>query len=237
METELLYFNDSYLREFEATVLEVNNNKYIILDKTAFYYGTGGQPYDTGSMIKEGEEYKVVFVGKFDGKVSHGVDRPGLKAGDKVKCVIDWQRRYTLMKYHTAAHILSKIIFTEAGAVTSGNQLGIDGSRIDFTLEKFDKEKVQGWIDETNEIIEKKLPVKIEQMPREEALKIPDFIRTKANLLQDIPVLRIVNIEGFDMQACGGTHVKNLGEIGQIELVKTENKGKDNRRIYFKLKN
>jgi len=231
------YQEDSYLREFESTVDEVNNEKYIVLNDTIFYPNTGGQPCDTGSMIKEGEEYKVVFVGKFDGKVSHEVDKLGLKAGDQVKCIIDWERRYTLMKYHTAAHVLSKIIFKEAGAITSGNQLGVDGSRIDFTLEKFDKDKVQDWIDKTNEILEKKIPVKIEQMPREDALKIPDFIRTKANLLQDIPILRIVNIEGFDMQACGGTHVKNLGEIGRIELIKTENKGKDNRRIYFKLKN
>ncbi|MEM4267056.1 MAG: alanyl-tRNA editing protein AlaX, partial [Candidatus Nanoarchaeia archaeon] len=122
------------------------------------------------------------------------------------------------------------------GAVTSGNQLGVAESRIDFTLQEFDRSKVQEWIDKTNEVIAKNLPIKIEQIPREEALKIPDFIRTKANLLQDIPILRVVNIEGFDMQACGGTHVKNLGEIVGIELVKVDNKGKDNRRIYFRLK-
>lgn len=230
------YQEDSYLKEFETTVEEVNNEKYVVLNDTIFYPNMGGQPNDTGSMTKDGEEYKVVYVGKFDDKISHEVDKPGLKAGDKVRCIIDWEKRYKLMKYHTAAHILSKIIFKEAGAVTSGNQLGIDGSRIDFTLEQFDRGKVQGWMDETNEIIEKKIPVKIEAMKREEALKIEDFIRTKADLLQKIDVLRIVNIEGFDMQACGGTHVRNTGEIGRIELVKTENKGKDNRRIYFKLR-
>lgn len=232
----MLYQDDSYLKEYEAEVIEVNNDKYIVLNDTIFYPNAGGQPYDTGLMIKNGEEYKVIYVGKFDGKISHEVDNPGLKIGDRVRCVIDWERRYTLMRYHTAAHVLSKVIFNETGAVTSGNQLGVDGSRIDFTLEGFDRNKVQGWIDQANEIIAKKIPVKIEQIPREEALKIPDFIRTKANLVQDIKILRIVKIEGFDIQACGGTHLKNLVEIGRIELVKVDNKGKDNRRIYFRLK-
>ncbi|MEM4244771.1 MAG: alanyl-tRNA editing protein AlaXM [Candidatus Nanoarchaeia archaeon] len=232
----MLYQDDSYLKECEAEVVEVNNEKYIVLNDTIFYPNAGGQPHDTGVMIKDGEEYKVVYVGKFDGKVSHEVDRAGLKKGDKVKCVIEWEKRYKLMRYHTAAHVLSKVIFNETGAVTSGNQLGVAESRIDFTLQEFDRSKVQEWIDKTNEVIAKNLPIKIEQIPREEALKIPDFIRTKANLLQDIPILRVVNIEGFDMQACGGTHVKNLGEIVGIELVKVDNKGKDNRRIYFRLK-
>jgi misacylated tRNA(Ala) deacylase len=232
----MLYQDDSYAKEFEATVQELNNGKYIVLDDTAFYAQAGGQPHDTGTMTKDGEEYKVVYVGKFDGKISHEVNKEGLKAGDRIKGRIDWERRYKLMRYHTAAHILSKVIFNETGALISGNQLGVDVSRIDFSLETFDKEQVQKWIDKTNELIEKKIPVKIEAIPREEALKIENFVRTMADLLQKIDILRVVNIEGFDKQACGGTHVKNLGEIIGIELVKTENKGKNNRRIYFKLK-
>ncbi|MFH1210343.1 MAG: alanyl-tRNA editing protein AlaXM [archaeon] len=232
----MLYQEDSYMKEFEAEVAEVNNGKYIVLNDTIFYPNMGGQPNDTGVMIKDGEEYKVVYVGKFDGKISHEVDKEGLKAGDKVKGKIDWERRYTLMRHHTAAHVFTKVIFNETGALISGNQLGLDVSRIDFALETFDKENVQKWIDKTNELIEKKIPVKIEYIPREEALKIENFVRTMADLLQKIDVLRVVNIEGFDKQACGGTHVKNLGEIVGIELVRTENKGKNNRRIYFKLK-
>lgn len=232
----MLYQDDSYAKEFESTVREVNNGKYIVLDDTAFYPNAGGQPYDTGTVTKDEEVYKVVYVGKFDGKISHEVDHEGLKVGDKIKGKIDWERRYKLMRYHTAAHVFTKIIFNETGALISGNQLGVDMSRIDFSLETFDKGQVGKWIDETNKLIEKKIPVKVEAIPREEALKIENFVRTMADLLQKIDVLRVINIEGFDKQACGGTHVKNLGEIIGIELVKTENKGKNNRRIYFKLK-
>jgi misacylated tRNA(Ala) deacylase len=232
----MIYQDDSYQKEFETEVVEVNSGKYVILNDTAFYPNAGGQPNDTGMIIKNSEEYKVVYVGKFDGKISHEVEKEGLKVGDKIKGKIDWEKRYKLMRYHTAAHVFTKVIFNETGALISGNQLGVDVSRIDFSLEKFDKELVQKWIDETNKVIEQKIPVKIELIPREEALKIENFVRTMADLLQKIDVLRVVNIEGFDKQACGGTHIKNLGEIIGIELVKTENKGKNNRRIYFRLK-
>ncbi|MBW3003596.1 alanyl-tRNA editing protein [Candidatus Woesearchaeota archaeon] len=231
-----LYFDDCYLKEFDATVKSVKDGKFVVLDNTAFYPNMGGQPNDTGVMIKGGEEFKVVFVGKFDGEISHEVDHEGLVVGDSVHCVIDWERRYTLMKYHTAAHILSKVIYNETGAVTSGNQLGLDRSRIDFTLQEFDKDKVQGWIDKANEIIAKGAPVKIHFLTREEAMKIPDFIRTYKDLLpKGVEILRVINIEDFDQQACGGTHLKNISEIGKIELVKIENKGKGNRRVYFRL--
>ena len=107
----LLYLDNSYLKEFEAVVEYVNDDKYIILDQTAFYPSSGGQPNDTGTMICNGEEYNVVYVTKIDGKVSHEVDKPGLKIGDKIKGVINWERRYKLMRMHTAAHVLNAIFF------------------------------------------------------------------------------------------------------------------------------
>lgn len=231
-----LYFDDCYLKEFDAVVKSVKDDKFVVLDRTAFYPNMGGQPNDIGVMIKDGGEFKVVFVGKFYGEISHEVDHSGLKEGDNVHCAIDWERRYALMRHHTAAHVLSKVIYNETGALTSGNQLGLDRSRIDFTLQEFDKDKVQGWIDNANEIVAKGAPVKIHYLTRDEAMKIPGFIRTDKDLLPEgVDVLRVVNIEGLDYQACGGTHLENIHDVGKIELVKIENKGKGNRRVYFRL--
>jgi len=227
-----LYLKDCYLKEWKTKVVSADK-KFIVLEDTAFYPNAGGQPFDTGVMKTGGKEFRVVFVGKFDGKISHEVDQEGLKEGDEVECQIDWDRRYRHMRMHTAAHVLTKVIFKESGAVISGNQLGEEKSRIDFNLEDFDKEKVQGWIDEANGVISEGRDVKLDFMPREEALKIPDFVRTMADLIQKIDVLRVINIEDFDKQACGGTHLKNIKEIGKIKLLKTDNKGKNNRRIYY----
>lgn len=230
-----LYLDDCYLKEFTATVKSVKDDKFVVLDQTAFYPNMGGQPYDTGKLIRDGDEFPVVFVGKFSGEISHEVSKPGLKQGDKVKGMIDWERRYTLMKYHTAAHVLARVIYNEAGAFTSGNQLGLDRSRIDFTLENFDREKIPGWIDKANEIIARNIPVEIEIISYEDAQKDDDFSRPSKHLMPKLPRLRVINIKGFDKGACGGTHLKNIGEIGKIEFVKAENKGKHNRRIYFRI--
>ena len=122
--TEVLYLLDCYLKEFEASVESVKDDKYVVLDKTAFYPNAGGQPYDTGKFIKNGEEFKVVFAAKFGDVISHEVDKPGLKPSDKVKGVIDWDRRYRLMRMHTAAHVISIIIEIDANALITGNQCG-----------------------------------------------------------------------------------------------------------------
>lgn len=238
MKTNALYLTDCYLKEFDAVVESVESGKYIVLDKTAFYPNAGGQPYDTGIMkrISDGQEFKVIYVGKFGGEISHEVDKEGLKKGDIIKGKIDWERRYRLMRSHTAAHVISKVIHNDSGALMSGNQLGLEKSRIDFTLENFDREKVEEWVKKANEIIKEKRKVKIKFMPREEALKIKDFVRTYKDLIpQGVKELRVIEIEGFDQQACGGTHLKNISEIGKIQLVKIKNKGKHHRRIYFKL--
>ncbi|MBN2423203.1 alanyl-tRNA editing protein [Candidatus Woesearchaeota archaeon] len=232
-----LYLKDCYLKETGAIVEDVSKDKFIILDKNIFYPNMGGQPYDTGTLTTEdGTEYKVVYVGMFGGKISHEVDKPGLRKGDNVQCKIDWERRYTLMKMHTAAHVLSRVIHEDTGANTSGNQLGIEKSRIDFTLENFDREKIPGWFQKSNEIIKKNLGVEKSFLNRDEAYKLQGFASVSPHLVKDYDELRVVDIKGFDAQPCGGTHLDNIFEIGGIEFVKAENKGAKNRRIYFKLK-
>ena len=138
-----LYMDDSYLKEFEATVESVKDSKYVVLDKTAFYPNGGGQPFDTGALIRDGEEFPVVFVGKFDGRISHEVSKEGLKEGDKVHGKLNWERRYKLMRMHTAAHALSGVFHAKLGALITGNQKDIEVSRMDFSLEEFDRAKVE----------------------------------------------------------------------------------------------
>ena len=231
-----LYMNDSYLKEFETVVESIKDDKFVVLDKTAFYPSGGGQPHDTGIMVYNNEEYPVVYVGKFSGKISHEVAMPGLKVGDKVTGKINWDRRYKFMRMHTAAHLLISIFNRESNVLITGNQIDEDKTRIDFNMENFDREKIIQYIETANEIIKQDLPVKVSYLPKEEAMKIPGVVKLAGALPPDVHTLRIVEIPGIDVQADGGTHVKSLAEIGTIEFVKAENKGKDNRRVYYTVK-
>ena len=231
---EQLYLKDCYITEFDAVVKSVKDNKYIVLDRTAFYPNSGGQPSDTGVLIHNDQEHPVAFVGKIDGIISHEISVPGLRPGDKIKGMIDWDKRYNLMKYHTASHILSAIIHSETGAQISGNQIGKEKTRIDFSLEDFDRELIKSYEAKVNEVIDRKLPVEIEIMPRDEAFKIPSVVILKDAFPPDISEIRVITIPDIDKQACGGTHVANTGEIPHIEIAKAENKGRNNRRIHFK---
>ncbi len=235
MKTELLYFNDSYLREFNAKVLEVKDGKYAVLDKTIFYPSGGGQPHDTGVMSCNGDDFPVVYVGKLSGDVRHEVGRDGLKAGDEISGKVDWERRYRLMRMHTAAHIIDAVLYKEAGALCTGNQLGLDKSRIDFSLESLDRDKMQQYIDAANEFVKKAIGLKIYYLKREDALKIPGVVKLASVMPPNVAELRIVEIPGVDLQADGGTQVKNTSEIGEIKFLSVENKGKDNRRMYYTL--
>lgn len=234
--TENLYMNDSYLRNWDANVVSVKDDRYIVLDKTAFYPKGGGQPWDEGCIIKNGEKFRVIYVGKFSGNISHEVDKPGLKMGDKVHCELDWDRRYTFMRYHTASHLISTILFKRTNAKITGNQIELDKTRMDFSMKNYSPEKLRDFVNEANKIIKQDLPIIIDYMSREEVLNKPELARLAMGLPENIKKYRIVRIGDIDEQVDGGTHIKSLAEIGQIEITKTVNKGKDNRRIYFILK-
>lgn len=231
-----LYMEDSYLKEFKSKVKSVKDGKFIILEQTCFYPNSGGQLHDTGIIKKDNQEFKVVFVKKFDGEISHEVDQEGLQPGDEVHGTIDWDRRYKMMRSHTAAHIMSAVLYQETGALITGNQLGLDQTRIDFNLENFDREKLVETVGQANQIIKKALPVTIKFMPREQVEADPSLQKLHKGLPEGLKTFRIVEIKNFDIQADGGTHVKNTSEVGELEFIKAENKGAQRRRVYFKLK-
>ncbi len=231
---DALYLKDCYLKEFEATVEDVTDDRFVILDRTAFYPNAGGQPNDLGVLVRDGSEYPVVYVRKTDDLISHEIADPGLMVGDQVTGRIDWDRRHLFMRSHTACHVLSAVINKETGALITGNQIGEAKTRVDFSLKDFDRSQIKSFEEKTNEIIDQEIPVEIKILPAKEALKIPSIVKLKMDL-PEMEEIRIIDIVGFDAQACGGTHVRNTGEIGRIEVVKAENKGKNNRRIYFRL--
>jgi len=206
----------------------------VILDKTAFYPDSGGQPHDTGTLAMGGESFPVVYVRPAEDNIAHRVGRPGLVTGDLVRGEIDWERRHLIMRSHTACHLLSAVIFQRTGAMITGNQIGVDRSRVDFSLQDFDRSALADYVETVNEIIRQDRAVSIRPIPREEAMEIPSLVR----LVKEVPdreVVRGVEVEGIDLQACGGTHVQRTGEIGRIKMLKAENKGKTNRRVYFEV--
>ena len=227
--------NDSYLKEFEATVVSVKDDKFVVLDQTAFYPVGGGQPHDEGVLLCNGKEYQVVFVGKFDGEISHEISEPGLKEGDVVLGKINWERRYKFMRMHTASHIVSAIFHGKHGAKITGNQIGLEKTRIDYNMDEFDKEKIKEYLAEADAAGKSNVDVTTEYMEREEALKDPDMVKLAGALPPAVKELRIVTIGDIDRQADGGTHIKNSSEIGNIVYLKADNKGKNNRRLYFGL--
>ena len=231
-----LYMNDSYLKSWEAKVIAVKDDKYITLDNTAFYPKGGGQPWDEGFIMKDKEKFRVIYVGKFSGEISHEVDKPGLKIGDTVSCELDWERRYTFMRYHTASHLISNILYKDADAKITGNQIEMEKTRMDFSMTDYSPEKLNAFVDKANRIINQDLPITIDYMTRKEVLEKPELARLAVGLPENIKEFRIVNIGDVDKQVDGGTHVDRLKEIGTIELTKTVNKGKNNRRMYFILK-
>lgn len=233
---EALYMKDSYLREWDAEVVSADG-KFIVLDCTAFFPNGGGVEWDTGMMTRksDGKEFKVVYTGKFHGDISHEADAEGLKAGDDVHCALDWDRRYLLMRYHTAAHVVSGVFHNEFGYKITGNQLTPEKGRIDFDMEEFDVEQLKKGIARSNALVQQDLPVEIYTLSREEAEKDLNLFKLAIGFPHDIPEIRIVDIKGFDAQADGGCHVGSLKEIGAIQFEKAVNKGKDNKRLYFTL--
>lgn len=229
--TELLYQTDSYLGEFDATATAVEGDA-VALDRTAFYPGGGGQPYDVGSLTAQGVTWKATKVRKAGDVVWHQVEGTPPAPGTTVRGTLDWERRYQLMRTHTAMHILCGVVFRDHGAsVTGGNMEPLRG-RMDFEFETMHQELVREIEDKVNAEIAAAREVRVKILPREEAFQIPDLIRTKINLLPEgIVLVRTVEIVGLDLQADGGTHVANTREVGHIRVVDYKSKGKINKRI------
>jgi len=233
--TEALYHTDAYLKEFEATVTAVEGNA-VLLDRTAFYPSGGGQPHDLGTLTIAGQAYAVAKVRKAGSDVWHelsgDVSSSESLAGQAAHGVIDWTRRYQLMRTHTALHILCGVIFRDYGAsVTGGNMEPLKG-RLDFEFETMRQEFVKQIEEKINLEIAAARDIRVKILPRDEAFQIPDLIRTKINLLPEgIAQVRTLEIVGLDLQADGGTHVANTREVGRIRVADYKSKGKINKRI------
>ncbi|MBI1973073.1 alanyl-tRNA editing protein [Candidatus Woesearchaeota archaeon] len=231
--TKAIYLEDSYLKSCTATVTGVQGT-VILLDQTIFYPTGGGQACDTGTLLANGEVYRVTSVQKVSGALYHQVDRDGLGIGDQVTCTLDWDRRHRLMRSHTAAHLLSGLLHQKTKASITGNQLEPDKSRMDFSLAEYSPAVIDTLFHEANQLIKQNIPVKVYTLTKEQAL-VDEALFKLANkeYVEHLQDVRVVEIEGVDKQADGGTHVKSLGEIGKIFLQKIDNKGKNNRRVYF----
>ncbi|MFH0815892.1 MAG: alanyl-tRNA editing protein [Methanobacteriota archaeon] len=235
--TEILFMRDAdanYVREFEATVVSKGEN-FVVLDRTAFYAVGGGQETDTGSLSWEGGSASVKEVTK-KGEVRHRLDGPVPDAGTIVHGEIDWERRHAHMRMHTAQHIISSVVFDIYKARTVGNQIHADRSRVDFAPANFTQDDVQKIEAKCNEIAAKGIGVRIYEEDRTELEKRVDQQRANLDLLpQSIRRLRIVDIDGFDVCPCAGTHVRNTNEIGRFHILEREKKGKGRERLTYEL--
>ena len=234
--TDQLFAEDAYLSSCEATVVDVRDEG-VILDRTVFYARGGGQPGDTGILRWEGGQARVTETVKLGGDIVHQVEGDTPLVGHSVTAEIDWGRRHLLMRTHTALHALSGVIFREYGAkVTGGNMDDTGTARMDFELEGMNAEMGQAIEGKLNEELSRDRPVHVTFLPRGQALSDPDLIRTKVSLIpDDVDPIRVIDIEGIDKQADGGTHVRSTLEVGAVRVVKTENKGKAFKRMRIQL--
>jgi misacylated tRNA(Ala) deacylase len=233
--TELLFHNEAYLKEFEAIVTDVVEGG-VVLDRTAFYTGGGGQPTDSGALSSGGKEYQVTGIKRDDGKLVHQISGDLPSVGSKVSGTIDWDRRYLLMRTHTALHILCGVVWRDYGAQVTGGDMKPGEGRMDFEFENFSAEFVEELETKVNAEVAADRDISVHHLSREEADKVPDLIRTKINLLPpNIQEIRTIDIQGLDVQADGGTHVANTREVGVIKVVGHESKGRINKRIRIAL--
>jgi misacylated tRNA(Ala) deacylase len=242
--TELLYQTDSYLREFDAVITSVlATERAVILDRTSFYPGGGGQPCDFGTLTVEGmtypvDTYPVDKVKKQGNEVLHflGGDQPLPLPGSAAHGTLDWARRYKLMRTHTALHILCGTVFRDYGALVTGGEMEPGKGRLDFEFERMRGELVREIESAINKEAAQGREIRVQILPREQAFQIPDLIRTKINLLPEgITHVRTVEIVGLDLQADGGTHVRNTNEVGRIRVADYKSKGAINKRIYVEI--
>jgi misacylated tRNA(Ala) deacylase len=242
-ETELLFHRDSRLRSVEAVVVGVEPEpRQVALDKTVAFPGGGGQPTDEGMLIRLADErqWPLLSARKVGGVIWHqlGGDESLPEVADRVRVVLDWERRYRLMRMHTALHVLCGVVFRDYGALVTGGNMGPERARMDFEMDSadFTPERVAEIERRANQELRAGRDVRVQILPRNEAFQIPDLIRTKINLLPEgIAEVRTVEIAGLDLQADGGTHVSNTREVGTLRVVGTRSKGKANKRLEIEL--
>jgi misacylated tRNA(Ala) deacylase len=238
--TDDLFSRDAYLRSCDATVVAVRDDG-VVLDRTVFYPRGGDQPGDSGTLRWEGGACRVIDTTKSrdDGAIVHAVDPSTSppKAGTSLTAEIDWDRRYQHMRTHTALHALSGVVYTDFGAKVTGGNMDSGGvARMDFELDGISQEFGHDVEQRLNARLAEDVPVLVHFLPREEALADPDLIRTKVSLIPaSVDPIRVIDITGIDKQADGGTHVASSGEVGRVKVVKTESKGKANKRIRIQL--
>lgn len=232
--TELIYLQDSYVKEFAAIVVGHDEQQNgVWLDRTAFYPGGGGQPCDQGRLLAAAREYMVSRVKRGGIHIIEG-ERPPI--GAKVKGIIDWARRYKLMRTHTAMHILCGVIWRDYQASVTGGNMDVLSGRMDFAFERMAPSLIAEIETKINQEVAAARDLSIQVLPREQAFQIPDLIRTKINLLPaGIREVRTVEIAGLDLQADGGTHVANTSEVGTIKISKYKSKGGINKRLYVEI--
>ena len=236
--TEALYHVDSYAREFDARVTAVDGTA-VALDRTAFYPGGGGQPHDEGSLSDGVNTWRVTSVRRQGDDVWHQLDPEAPPAvGTAVHGALDWERRLALMRTHTALHILCGVIFRDHGAAVTGGNMTPLAARMDFELEQMSSGFAEEVETAANAEVAAARPITVGFLPRSEADRTPDLIRTKVNLLPpDIAQVRTIDIQGLDLQADGGTHVANTREVGRIRIVGHESKGRINKRLRIVVEN
>ena len=233
--TERLYQQDAYLQTCEAQVVSVAGPD-IVLDRTVFFPTGGGVLGDTGRLATDGgDAFRVLETVDAGAGLAHRVEREGLAPGMRVRALLDWPRRYRLMRYHTATHVLTGVMFKDFAVRVTGNQLTPEKGRVDFAFETFDRAVLEEGFAKANALIAQDLPVRVDVIPAAEAASRPELFKLETAFRHDLAQLRLVDIVGFDVQADGGCHVASLREIGAMTLTKTENKGKSNRRVYFVL--
>jgi misacylated tRNA(Ala) deacylase len=226
---------DAYKTSTEAIVREMRPEG-VVLDRTVFYARGGGQPGDTGWLRWEGGEARVSDTFKQGGVSVHVIEGDPPEAGTPVSAEIDWDRRHVLMRTHTALHALSGIVWRDYGAKVTGGNMEPGAARMDFELDSMSGEFAREVEGKLNQELAADRPVRVEFLPRIQALEDPDLIRTKVNLIPEaVDPIRVITIEGLDRQADGGTHVRSTGEVGLIRVVKTESKGKAFKRMRIEL--
>jgi misacylated tRNA(Ala) deacylase len=241
-----LCYSDAYARSVEARIhaVETEPSPAVVLDSTVFYPGGGGQPADTGAIIRaaDGATWPVRSARKVEGEIVHELEPAGAQpgalpaAGEVVSAEIDWPRRHLLMRTHTALHVLCGVVWRDYGAQVTGGNMEPGSGRMDFEFERMSGELVGEIEGKVNAELAAGRDVRVQVLPRDAAFAIPDLIRTKINLLPPgIDEVRTVEIVGLDLQADGGTHVANTREVGTIRVTGYESKGRINKRIRIEL--